>query len=171
MLVLQIFLLPWALRCWAYGVDSHVFTITQLACFLNSTSVEFVGNATLDGTLTHSLESHNGQFNVSQMWPLETPDAWEQRQSKLQDYLNNFKLLVNLLANEKAVSYPLHVHGTKGCQLSKNDTNRFYEILLNGTKFLTFHATRNLWMPLQGTSAANYTSQKLNEFNQTTTNL
>nr|XP_020643134.1 endothelial protein C receptor isoform X1 [Pogona vitticeps] len=171
MLLLHIFLLPWALSCWVHGAESHAFTITQLAYFLNRTSVEFVGNATLDGTLTHSLETHNGQVNVSQLWPLENSDAWKQRERKLQDYLNKFVLLVNLFVNERAASYPLQVHCMKGCQLTENGTNSFYEVLLNGTKFLTFYATRNYWTPLQDTSAAKYTSAKLNEYNETTTDL
>lgn len=66
---------------------------------------------------------------------------------------------------------PLHVHCDKGCQLSENGTNSFYELLLNGTKFLRFHVTRNYWMPLQDTSATMFISRKLNEYNETTTDL
>lgn len=77
--------------------------MTHLAYFPNDSSVEMVGNATLDGKLTHSVEYQNEQMNASQLLQLESLDLWEQRKSALQNYLELFKKVVNLFARERKV--------------------------------------------------------------------
>ncbi|XP_062988389.1 endothelial protein C receptor-like [Elgaria multicarinata webbii] len=171
MLLLQILLLSRALCHWVYGADSHAFTMVQLAYFPEKGVVDFAGNATLDGTLTHSLGSHQGQLNVSQLLSLESSDVWKQRKDSLHEYLEFFKGVVTLVAQERNVRYPIHVHCTIGCQLFENVTKSFYEVLLNGTEFLRFHATNHSWVPLRETEAASYASLKLNEFPHSSTSL
>ncbi|XP_033006000.1 endothelial protein C receptor-like isoform X2 [Lacerta agilis] len=167
MLLLQI-ILAWALCHWVYGVESHAFVMTHLAYFPNNISVEMVGDATLDGKLTHSVEYQNNQMNASQLLQLESLDLWEQRKSALQYYLELFKTLVNLYARERKIPYPLHTHCTLGCQIFGNGTNRtFYEVLLNGTDFLRFNAANQSWVPLQETPVASYTSMQLNKYPET----
>ncbi|XP_061492560.1 endothelial protein C receptor [Rhineura floridana] len=170
MLLLQILLIS-ALCQWAYGTGSHAFIMIQLAFFQNSSSVEFVGNATLDGKLTHSMEVQNGQLNASQLLPLEPLYLWEQRKSSLQQYLKQFETLVNMYARERNVPYPLHIYCTLGCQIFKNGTNgTFYEVLLNGTDFLRLHAANHSWRPLQDTPVASFASKELNKYPQTNIN-
>ncbi|ETE66223.1 Endothelial protein C receptor, partial [Ophiophagus hannah] len=145
----------WALYHWAYGEGTHTFIMTLTANFSKGNSAKFVGNATLDGILTHSLEGHTKHLNVSQLLPLEAPNLWEQTESKLQKYLEN----------------PMSIYCTKGCEVSENGTRSFYKILLNGSDFLKFHTKSNNWEDLSNTSVANYIIKKLNQFEETTTNL
>ncbi|XP_042315113.1 endothelial protein C receptor [Sceloporus undulatus] len=169
--MLLLFFLSWSFCHWAYGAESHTFTMVQHAYFSNDTSVKIVGHATLDGRRTHSLESHNDHVNVSQLLSLESSDCWELRRSRLREYLSQLKALVQVLTRERNVSYPLDVYCTAECQLSENGTNNFYEVLLNKAKFLRFHAAKNHWKPLQKTSAAIYASTNLNKYNETSTDL
>ncbi|KAF7254308.1 Endothelial protein C receptor [Varanus komodoensis] len=171
MVLLQILLLSQALGRWVYGAEFHDFTMVQLAYFPERMSADIFGNATLDGTLTHSLKYHNGQFNVSQLFPLESSDLWEQRKESLLEYLNIFKDLVSIIARERKILYPLHVHCNTGCQLFANGSNSFYEVLLNGMEFLRFHASNHTWVPLENSARARYTCNKLNEFPQSTVSL
>ncbi|XP_003218416.1 endothelial protein C receptor [Anolis carolinensis] len=167
MLFFNMFLLSLALCHWAYGAESHNFTMVQYSYFPNKTLVESVGYATLDGTRTHTLESHNGHVNVSQLLPLETSDRWEMRRTQLHDYLSRLKALVYLLTLERNISYPLEVHCTATCQLSENGTSSFFEVLLNKVEFLIFRGAKNGWEPLQETSEAIYASTNLNKYNET----
>ncbi|XP_025025830.1 endothelial protein C receptor [Python bivittatus] len=171
MFLLQILLQSWALYHWAYGVETHAFITSLIANFSKEDSVEFVGNATLDRILTHSLEGRNKQFNASQLFPLELPHLWKQRESNLQDYLQSLQALVMLFSKERNIPYPLSIYCTNGCQVSENGTRSFFKILLNGTDFLKFHTNSNSWEDLANTSLANFTSNKLNQFSETTTNL
>ncbi|XP_034989064.2 endothelial protein C receptor [Zootoca vivipara] len=179
MLLLQT-IFAWALCHWVYGVErahhsttafaaeSHAFVMTHLAYFPNSSSVEMVGNATLDGKLTHSVEYQNEQMNASQLLQLESLDLWEQRKSALQYFLELFKTLVNLYARERKIPYPLHIHCILACQIFGNGTNKTsYEVLFNGTDFLRFNAANQSWVPLQETPVASYTSMQLNKYSET----
>lgn len=78
--------------------------MTLTANFSKGSSAKFVGNATLDGILTHSLEGHTEQLNVSQLLPLEASNLWEQRESKLHKYLQSFQGMVMILSKEKIIS-------------------------------------------------------------------
>ncbi|KAH0623932.1 hypothetical protein JD844_007142 [Phrynosoma platyrhinos] len=104
MLFLLLLLVSRSLCHWAYGAESHTFTMVQHAYFSNDTSVEIVGHAILDGTKTHSLESHNDHVNVSQLLSLESSDRWELRRSRLHEYLSQLKALVQVLTRERNVS-------------------------------------------------------------------
>lgn len=86
-----------------YLPDSHRFTVLHLSYFSNESFVEWEGNATLDGKLTHILKGHNDEFNVSQVLPLEHPHIWEQREDNLQQYLKMFQSVVILYTRERKV--------------------------------------------------------------------
>ncbi|XP_066476790.1 endothelial protein C receptor-like [Tiliqua scincoides] len=168
MLLLQVLLLPWILY-WTHGIDSHSFTMFHLSYFSNESFVEWEGNATLDGKLTHTLKGHNEQLNVSQLLPLEHPHIWEQREDNLQKYLKMFQTVVSLYIGERKAPYPFQVQCTQGCLLATDTATSFYEVLLNGTDFLRFHAANSSWVPLQDTPLANYFTRELNKYNETKT--
>lgn len=69
------------------------------------------------------------------------------------------------------IADPISIYCTKGCEVSENGTRSFYKILLNGSDFLKFQTKSNNWEGLSNTLVANYTSKKLNQFQETTTNL
>ncbi|KAJ6669234.1 hypothetical protein lerEdw1_008043 [Lerista edwardsae] len=150
-----------------YLPDSHSFTLLLFSSFPNESLVEWAGNATLDGKLTHTLVGHNEQFNVSQLLPLEDSHSWEWRENNMQQYLNMFRDVVNLYARERNVPYPLHVKCTQGCLLETGTTRSFYEVVLNGANFLRFHAANSSWAPLQDTPLAIYVNSQLNKYNET----
>jgi len=60
----------------------------------------FWGNASLDGQLSHLLEG----FNVTQVLPLEPPDAWARRQEDVTTYLLYFRQLVKLFSKERPIN-------------------------------------------------------------------
>lgn len=57
----------------------------------------FRGNASLNGQLSHLLD----EDNVTQVLPLEPPDAWARRQEEVITYLRNFRQLVKLFNMER----------------------------------------------------------------------
>ncbi|XP_070609244.1 endothelial protein C receptor-like [Erythrolamprus reginae] len=171
MFLLQILLHSWALYHWAYGEETHTFIMTLTANFSKGHSAKFAGSASLDGILTHSLEGHTEKLNVSQLLPLEAYNLWEERESDLHKYLQSFQGMAMVVSKENIISYPVFIYCTKGCEVSENGTRSFFKILLNGSDFLKFHTKSNNWESLSKTWVANYTSKKLNEFPETTTNL
>lgn len=78
--------------------------MTLTANFSKENSAKFVGNATLNGILTHSLEGNTKQLNVSQLSPLEASNHWQQTESKLHQYLQSFQGMVAVLSKEKIIS-------------------------------------------------------------------
>ena len=60
----------------------------------------FWGNASLDGQLSHLLEG----LNVTQVLPLEPPDAWARRQEDVTTYLLYFRQLVKLFSKERPIN-------------------------------------------------------------------
>uniref|UniRef100_A0A452HZD2 MHC class I-like antigen recognition-like domain-containing protein n=1 Tax=Gopherus agassizii TaxID=38772 RepID=A0A452HZD2_9SAUR len=125
------------------GAALHTFTMIQLAHLPNSNTIEFLGNATLNGVLTHSLQG----FNASQLLPLEPPTQWQEMERSLQTYLHSFHMLVQVIAKERKVQYPLNLHCKLGCQLSPDGASHsFYEVALNGDDFLSFRAANASWV-------------------------
>ncbi|NXD63957.1 EPCR protein, partial [Eolophus roseicapillus] len=105
-------------------------------------SSEFWGNASLDGQLSHLLEG----LNVTQVLPLEPPDAWARRQQDVTMYLNYFSQLVKLFSKERPINYTQSLCCHLGCRLFPNGTAQsFYEVTLNGTAFLSFHVCNATW--------------------------
>lgn len=73
----------------------------------------FRGNASLNGQLSHLLE----EDNVTQVLPLEPPEAWAQRQKVVITYLKNFRQLVQLFNMERPTKcewYPGTAVGAPG---------------------------------------------------------
>lgn len=60
----------------------------------------FWGNASLGGRLSHLLEG----FNVTQVLPLEPPDAWARRQRDVTTYLRYFRDLVKIFSTERPMN-------------------------------------------------------------------
>ncbi|XP_010006237.1 PREDICTED: endothelial protein C receptor, partial [Chaetura pelagica] len=87
----------------------------------------FSGNASLDGQLSHLLEGSN----VTQVLPLEPPDAWARRKQ-------------DVPSPRATDTQSLWCH--LGCRLYPNGTaSSFYEVTLNGTAFLSFHVPNATW--------------------------
>ncbi|KAL8187639.1 UNVERIFIED_CONTAM: hypothetical protein K2H54_052420 [Gekko kuhli] len=82
----------------------HAIDMLHLSYFPDNSSVEVVGNATLDGKLTHTLEGHNEKLNVSQLLPLEPSHLWTQRKSSLYQYIQQFQDMVKVIARERHVA-------------------------------------------------------------------
>ncbi|NXS45228.1 EPCR protein, partial [Balaeniceps rex] len=117
------------------------FTMLQRTRVSNGSSV-FSGNASLDGQLSHLLEG----FNVTQVLPLEPPDAWARRQQDVTNYLLYFSQLVKLFSKERPINYTQILGCHLGCRLFPNGTaHSFYEMTLNRTAFLSFHVLNATW--------------------------
>ncbi|XP_032628346.1 endothelial protein C receptor isoform X2 [Chelonoidis abingdonii] len=143
----------------------------QLAHLPNSNTIEFLGNATLNGVLTHSLQG----FNASQLLPLEPPKQWQEMESSLQTYLHSFHMLVQVIAKERNVQYPLHLRCKLGCQLSPDGASHsFYEVALNGDDFLSFRVANASWV-LPGhkeeDKLATFAHGQVNRYPETTSKL
>ncbi|XP_025056616.1 endothelial protein C receptor-like isoform X1 [Alligator sinensis] len=172
-------LLASALSCWGQEADPfplpalHTFTMQLLAEF-NRTTVQFLGNASLDGVLTHSLQGRE----ASQHLPLESPDQWEKTKRSLETYLSYFEDIVHLAARERNVQYPLRLHCTLGCQLFPSGTSQgFHEVSLSGEEFLIFlpqrppNASWELQRPKENDPLGPFILKWLNSFPQTTSHL
>ena len=70
----------------------------------------FWGNASLDGQLSHLLEG----FNVTQVLPLEAPDAWARRQQDVDTYLQLFSQLVKFFSKERPINCEWYPEGGTG---------------------------------------------------------
>ncbi|NWX17743.1 EPCR protein, partial [Aegotheles bennettii] len=117
------------------------FTMVQRTRVSKGSSV-FWGNASLDGRLSHLLEG----LNVTQVLPLEPPDAWARRQQDVATYLHYFRGLVKLFSKERPINYTQRICCHLGCRLFPNGTaSSFYEVTLNGTAFLSFHVPNATW--------------------------
>ncbi|NXU69237.1 EPCR protein, partial [Horornis vulcanius] len=117
------------------------FTMLQLTRVYMGNSM-FRGNASLNGQLSHVLEENN----VTQVLPLEPPDAWAQRQKMVITYLKNFRQLVQLFNKERPTKFTQHLCCHLGCRLYPNGTAQsFYEVTLNRTAFLSFHVPNATW--------------------------
>lgn len=71
----------------------------------------FRGNASLNGQLSHLLEGNN----VTQVLPLEPPDAWARRQDEVIAYLRNFRLLVTMFNKERPINCERYPGDGGGC--------------------------------------------------------
>ncbi|NXA87170.1 EPCR protein, partial [Melanocharis versteri] len=134
-------LLCGALGCGAEQAAPLAFTMLQLTRVYMGNSM-FRGNASLNGQLSHLLEEHN----VTQVLPLEPPDAWARRQNEVITYLKNFRQLVQLFNKERPTKFTQHLCCHLGCRLFPNGTAQsFYEVTLNRTAFLSFHVPSATW--------------------------
>ncbi|XP_009069361.1 PREDICTED: endothelial protein C receptor, partial [Acanthisitta chloris] len=117
------------------------FTMLQRTRIHKGSSI-FWGNASLDGQLSHHLEG----LNVTQVLPLEPPEAWARRQKDVTTYLQYFRDLVRLFYKERPINYTQNLGCHLGCLLFPNGTTQsFYEVTLNGTEFLSFHVPNATW--------------------------
>ncbi|XP_015492600.1 endothelial protein C receptor isoform X2 [Parus major] len=139
--MLRLLLLCGALRCGAEQAAPLAFTMLQLTRVYKGNSM-FRGNASLNGQLSHLLEENN----VTQVLPLEPPDAWARRQDMVIAYLKNFRQLVQLFNMERPTKFTQHLRCLLGCRLYPNGTAQsFYEVSLNRTAFLSFHVPNATW--------------------------
>ncbi|NXN07743.1 EPCR protein, partial [Indicator maculatus] len=139
--MLRLLLLCGALGCGADPAAPLAFTMLQRTRVSQGNSL-FWGNASLDGQLSHLLEG----LNVTQVLPLEPPDAWARRQREVTSYLMYFSQLVKLFSKERPINYTQSLRCHLGCHLFPNGTaHSFYEVSLNGTAFLSFHVPNATW--------------------------
>ncbi|NXO54481.1 EPCR protein, partial [Aramus guarauna] len=139
--MLRLLMLCGALGCGAERAAPLAFTMLHWTHVSQGSSV-FWGNASLDGQLSHLLEGPN----ITQVLPLEPPDAWARRQQDVATYLEYFGQLVKLFTKERPISYTQSLSCHLGCRLFPNGTSHsFYEVTLNGTAFLSFHVPNATW--------------------------
>ncbi|XP_064576900.1 endothelial protein C receptor [Zonotrichia leucophrys gambelii] len=139
--MLRLLLLAGILGCGAEQAAPLAFTMLQLTRVYQGNSI-FRGNASLNGQLSHVLEGNN----VTQVIPLESPDAWARRQDEVIAYLRNFRQLVMLFNKERPTDFTHHLCCHLGCRLYPNGTAQsFYEVTLNRTAFLSFHVPSATW--------------------------
>ncbi|NXI49798.1 EPCR protein, partial [Chloroceryle aenea] len=139
--MLLLLLLCGALGCGADQAAPLTLVMLQRTRVSKGSSI-FWGNASLDGQLSHLLDGHN----VTQVLPLEPPDAWARRQQDVTNYLLYFSQLVKLFSKERPINYTQSLSCHLGCQLFPNGTaHSFYEVTLNGTAFLSFHVPSATW--------------------------
>ncbi|NXQ42449.1 endothelial protein C receptor [Catharus ustulatus] len=139
--MLRLLLLSGALGCGAEQAAPLAFTMLQLTRVYMGNSM-FRGNASLNGQLSHLLD----EDNVTQVLPLEPPDAWARRQEEVITYLRNFRQLVKLFNMERPTKFTQHLRCHLGCRLYPNGTAQsFYEVTLNSTAFLSFHVPNATW--------------------------
>ncbi|NWV44064.1 EPCR protein, partial [Grantiella picta] len=117
------------------------FSMLQLTRVYRGNSM-FWGNASLNGELSHLLD----ELNVTQVLPLEPPDAWARRQNQVIAYLRTFRQLVQLFNKERPTNFTNYLSCHLGCRLFPNGTAQsFYEVTLNRTAFLSFHVPSATW--------------------------
>ncbi|NXA06060.1 EPCR protein, partial [Sapayoa aenigma] len=127
--------------CPACPAAPLAFTMVQHTRVFKGNSM-FWGNASLDGRLSHVLEG----LDVTQVLPLEPPDAWARRQRDVTTYLLNFGGLIKLFNKERPLNYTQSLCCHFGCRLFPNGTSHsFYEVTLNRTAFLSFHVPSATW--------------------------
>ncbi|NWY19829.1 EPCR protein, partial [Aphelocoma coerulescens] len=127
--------------CPASPAAPLAFTMLQLTRVYRGTAM-FRGNASLNGELSHLLDEQN----VTQVLPLEPPDAWARRRNDVINYLQNFRQLVKLFHKERPTNFTQHLCCHLGCRLFPNGTAQsFYEVTLNRTAFLSFHVPNATW--------------------------
>ncbi|KFO56318.1 Endothelial protein C receptor, partial [Corvus brachyrhynchos] len=112
------------------------FTMLQLTRVYRGNAM-FRGNASLNGELSHLLDEQN----VTQVLPLEPPDAWARRRNDVITYLRNFRQLVKLFHMER----PTNSAGGVGGFFPNGTAQSFYEVTLNRTAFLSFHVPNATW--------------------------
>ncbi|XP_008628265.2 PREDICTED: endothelial protein C receptor [Corvus brachyrhynchos] len=108
----------------------------------------FRGNASLNGELSHLLDEQN----VTQVLPLEPPDAWARRRNDVITYLRNFRQLVKLFHMERPTNFTAMTKprrskaaGGVGGFFPNGTAQSFYEVTLNRTAFLSFHVPNATW--------------------------
>ncbi|XP_067394725.1 endothelial protein C receptor [Emydura macquarii macquarii] len=169
--MLRLLLLVGALCRGGDGAALHTFDMLQLAHVPNSSAIEFQGNASLDGVLTHSLQG----FRASQLLPLEPLAWWEAMERSLQTYLHSFHSFVQVIAKERPVQYPLDLRCTLGCQLTPDGASHsFYEVALNGDGFLSFRPANSSWVlpgHREGDEVATFAHAQVSRYPETTSML
>ncbi|NWU65207.1 EPCR protein, partial [Pterocles burchelli] len=167
--MLWLLLLCGALGCRAEPAAPLAFTMLQWTRVSKGSSV-FWGNASLDGRLSHRLDG----LNVTQVLPLEPPDAWARRQQDVTTYLEYFGQLVKLFSKERPIHYTQSLRCHLGCLLFPNGTaHSFYEVTLNGTAFLSFHVPNATWERRWpgGDAVATFAQRELMKYPKTTQDL
>ncbi|XP_074085289.1 endothelial protein C receptor [Macrotis lagotis] len=166
-------LFGWVICCQGAMEGSQSFLMIQISHFLDPSSVQFWGNASLGGLTTHTLEGSDKNITIHQLESLETPESWKQTKEYVLNYLKEFQILVQLVNKERRVAFPLTLRCDLGCELPPDgqDAHVFFEVALNGSSFVKFQQEKALWSasPGQGHSQElhNFTLKQLNNYNRT----
>ncbi|KAG5201824.1 hypothetical protein JEQ12_004587 [Ovis aries] len=165
-------LLPgWALRSQEASDGPWELQMIQVSYFRNPSQVWHWGNATLGGVLTHVLEGPGHNVSIQQLQPLQEPDSWALTKRYLNRYLEEFVGLVQVVHQERGVTFPLIIRCSLGCELPPegSEARVFFEVAVNGSSFVNFQPKTASWVaePHAPSRVVTYTVDQLNKYNRT----
>ncbi|XP_012866250.1 PREDICTED: endothelial protein C receptor [Dipodomys ordii] len=167
-------LLPdWALCSQEDSDGPQSLHMLHISYFPDPSHVRHQGNATLGGRLTHTLEGSGSNITILQLQPLEEPESWARRESRLKVYLTQFRALVQLVQQERkgSVAFPLTISCFLGCELPPEGSSAhvYFNVEVNGSSFVSFKPETALWVagPQDPSKVLTYTLQQLNAYNRT----
>ncbi|XP_065775845.1 endothelial protein C receptor isoform X3 [Muntiacus reevesi] len=170
--LLPLLLLPGWARCSQEASDGPLdLHMTQVSYFRNPSQVWHRGNATLGGVLTHVLEGPGHNVSIEQLQPLQDPDSWALTKSHLNRYLEEFVGLVQVVHQERGVTFPLIIRCFLGCELPPevSEARVFFEVTVNASSFVSFQPKTASWVaePHAPSRVVTYTVEQLNKYNRT----
>ncbi|XP_044520304.1 endothelial protein C receptor [Gracilinanus agilis] len=166
-------LFSWVIYCQGALEGSQSFLMLQISHFRDPSSVQFWGNASLGGLVTHTLEGGGHNITIQQLKPLESPEHWQQTKKQLLNYFEEFQVLVQLVNKERGVAFPLTLRCSLGCELPPDgqEAHVFFEVALNGSSFVSFQPEKALWSASLNqnhpTELYGFTLKQLNTYNRT----
>nr|XP_020749645.1 endothelial protein C receptor isoform X1 [Odocoileus virginianus texanus] len=170
--LLPLLLLPgWTLCSQEASDGPSDLHMIQVSYFRNPSQVWHRGNATLGGVLTHVLEGPGHNVSIQQLQPLQEPDSWALTKRYLNRYLEEFVGLVQVVHQERGVTFPLIIRCFLGCELPPegSEARVFFEVAVNGSSFVNFQPKTASWVAETHVPSrvVTYTVEQLNKYNRT----
>ncbi|KAM7237542.1 hypothetical protein CapIbe_011786 [Capra ibex] len=124
-----------------------------------------------DGPLELQMIQVSYFRNPSQLQPLQEPDSWALTKRYLNRYLEEFVGLVQVVHQERGVTFPLIIRCSLGCELPPegSEARVFFEVAVNGSSFVNFQPKTASWVaePHAPSRVVTYTVDQLNKYNRT----
>ncbi|KAL1786987.1 endothelial protein C receptor [Sigmodon hispidus] len=177
LLLLLLLLLPGFAFCNQENSDgSRSLHMLQISYFQDPYHVQHQGNASLGNLLTHTLEGPGDNVTILQLQPWQDPESWKRTEKGLQEYLDQFRSLVQLVYRERkdSVVFPLTIRCSLGCELPEegsesSEARVFFDVALNGNSFVSFQPKTARWVTVsqEPSKALSFTLKQLNAYNRT----
>lgn len=170
--LLLLLLLPAWTHCSQEASDGPLnLHMIQKSYFSSASQVWHLGNASLGGLQTHTLEGSGNNITITQLQPLQDPESWAHTERRLKVYLEQFSGLVRLVHQERRLDFPLTVRCFLGCELPPEGSKAhvFFKVAVNGSSFVNFEPETALWVAgsKEPSRVVTYTLQQLNMYNRT----